>query len=125
MVCANVVSLLVGEQIGVFREEISACMAVCTRYVMDACNCVRSITFFTSYGGYVVRACCDLTILDLSNLKHWVTGSHRTGINFSFLRGKQPNTLVFLLNLSLHQFQLSFICCVYYIYKIANSHLVL
>ena len=28
-----------------FQEEISACVAVHTRYVKDTCNCVQSIIF--------------------------------------------------------------------------------
>ena len=38
-----------------FQEDISACATVHTRYVMDACDCVRSI-FFASYGVDVKKA---------------------------------------------------------------------
>ena len=30
-----------------------------------------------------------LTRLNVSELEHWVTWSHRTGVNFPFLRGKR------------------------------------
>ena len=80
-----------------FREEIGACAVVQTRYVMDACNCVRPIILLPPILGmsFVLLA---LTRLIVSKPKHWVTWSYRTCINFPFLRRKESNTLVFLLN---------------------------
>ena len=80
-----------------FREEVSACAAVHTRYVMDACDRVRSIILLPPIMGmsFLLLA---LTRLIVHELKHWVTWSHRTGISFPFLRGKESNTSVFLLN---------------------------
>ena len=39
-----------------FREEIGACVAIQTRYVMDACECAIHNSF-VSYGGDVIHAC--------------------------------------------------------------------
>ena len=46
---------------------------------------------FASYDGNVIRA-CRANKADVSKPKHRVTWSHRTCINFPFLRGKESNT---------------------------------
>ena len=71
--------------ISLFRGEISACAAVHTRYVMDTCDCVRPIILLPPVMGtsFVLVA---LTRLIVSKPKHWVTWSHRTCVNFPFLR---------------------------------------
>ena len=55
-----------------FREEISACASVHTRYVMDACNSVRPIILLPPMMGtsFVLVA---LTRLIVSKPKHQVT----------------------------------------------------
>ena len=55
-----------------FREEISACAAVHTRYVMDTCDCVRPIILLLPMMGtsFVLVA---LTRLIVSKPKHRVT----------------------------------------------------
>ena len=71
-----------------FREKISACAAVHTRYVMDACDRVRPIILLPPMMGtsFVLVA---LTRLIVSKPKHQVTWSHRTCVNFPFLRGER------------------------------------
>ena len=41
-----------------FPEEISACAAVHTCYVINTCDHVRPINSFASYDGNTIRACC-------------------------------------------------------------------
>ena len=88
-----------------FCEEISACAAVHTHYVMDAYDCVWSIILLPRLMGmsFVLVA---LTRMNVSETKHWVTWSHRTSINLWFLREKEFNNLVFLLNQFLTHFYL-------------------
>ena len=50
-VCLDLVSLPVGKQIDLLFEEIDACTAVHTRYVIDACNRKRSTMMGTSCWG--------------------------------------------------------------------------
>ena len=71
-----------------FREEISACTAVHTRHVMDACDRVRPTILLPPMMGtsFVLVA---LTGLIVSKLKHRVTWSRRTCVNFPFLRGER------------------------------------
>ena len=66
-------------------------------------GCVRSKILLPCMMGmpFVLVA---LTRLNVSEPKQWVTWSHRTGINFLFLREKESNTLVFLLNRFLTHF---------------------
>ena len=67
-----------------FREEINACAAVHTRYVMDACDCLWPIIFLPP----MMRMSFLLVVLTrliVREPKHWVTWSHRMGVNFSFL----------------------------------------
>ena len=78
-----------------FREEISACAAVHTCYVMDVCNHVWSKILLLCMV-QVPFVPVVLTRLIVSELKHWVTWSHRTSVNFPFWGEKQSNTLVFL-----------------------------
>ena len=73
-----------------FQEEIIACVAVHTGYVMDACDRVRSKILLPC----MVRTTfllVVLTRLNVSEPEHWVTWlhSHRTGVNFLFLRRKR------------------------------------
>ena len=68
-----------------FQEEVSAWVAVYMHYVIDTCDCVRSIVFFTSYGGYVIHA-CHTNMTECQWAEHWLTWSHWTDINFLFLR---------------------------------------
>ena len=78
-------------QNSLFRKEISACAAVHMRYVIDACDCVRPIILFPPMMGTSFMLIA-LTRLIISKPKHRVTWSHRTCINFPFLRGKESNT---------------------------------
>ena len=68
-----------------FWEEISACAAVHTRYVMGACNRARAIILLSPMMGtsFVLLALARLIV---SKPKHRVTWSHRTCVNFPFLR---------------------------------------
>ena len=81
-----------------FWQEISACAAVHTCYVIDACNRVPYIILLPPMIGtsFVLVA---LTRLILSELKHWVTWSHQTGKNFQFLRGEKNLILCFCLTI--------------------------
>ena len=80
-----------------FREKTIAWAAVCTRYVIDACDRVQSIILLPHMiGASFVHVV--LTGLIVSKPKHWVTWSRRTGVNLPFLRGKESSTLAFLLN---------------------------
>ena len=74
--------------LSLFLEEISPCVAVHTCYVMDACNRVRSIILLLHMAGTSFMLVV-LKGLNVSEPKHRVTWSHRTGINFPFLRGKR------------------------------------
>ena len=71
-----------------FQEEISACAAVHTCCVMNACSPVRSIILLLCMMAmsFVLVA---LTRGNVTEPKHWVTWSHRTGVKFPFLRGKR------------------------------------
>ena len=81
-----------------FWKEISACVAVPTSYVMTACDYVQSIILLSAMM-WTWFMPVTLTGLIISELKHWVTWSHRTGINLpSFGGGEESNTWVFLLN---------------------------
>ena len=79
------------------QEEISACAAAHMHYVMDMCNCVQPIILLPPMMGTSFMLVA-LTRLIVSKPKNQVTWSHRTCINFPFLRGGESNTLVFLLN---------------------------
>ena len=71
-----------------FWEEISTCVTVHPYYVMDVCSRARSIILLP----HVVGASSVLVALMRLNVcepYHWITWSHRTDINFSFLRGKR------------------------------------
>ena len=57
--------------------------------LLYACDCVQSIILLPWIVG-ASFALVALTILNVSEPKHWVTRPHRTGINFQFLRGKTP-----------------------------------
>ena len=72
---------------GLFWEETSACAAAHTYHVMDVCNHAQSHNSFASDGGtlFVLVA---LKRLNVNEPKHWETWSHRTCLNFPFLRGK-------------------------------------
>ena len=94
-----------------FWEEISACLAVHTCYVKDAYNCVQSIIFLPVM---VVMSFVLLMLirLSVSESKHWVTWSHRTGVIFPFSRWK-----------GIQYFSVSasnFSCGLSYIWKIRN-----
>ena len=65
-----------------FWEEISACVSVHTCYVMGMCDCVLSIIFLPHMVG------TSFVLAALSEPKHYVTWSHRAGVNFPFLKGK-------------------------------------
>ena len=67
------------------------------RYVMDTCDHVWSIILLPRRAGMWFMLIV-LTRLNVSEPEHWITWSHRSGINFPFLRGEESNTLVFLLN---------------------------
>ena len=71
-----------------FREEISACAAVHTHYVIGACNHVQPIILLPPMmeTSFMLVA---LTRLIVSKPKHRVTWSHRTCVNFPFLRGER------------------------------------
>ena len=101
-----------------FVREISACAAVHTCYVMGACNRVRSIILLPRMVGtsFVLVA---LTGLNISEPEHWVIWSHRTGINFPFLKGEISNTLVYLNTKVLLN------CGINYIWKLGNFCLLL
>ena len=74
--------------ITLIRQEISAWAAVHTRYVMDAWDRVYSKIFLPR----MVRTpsvFVALTKLRLSEPEHWVTWSHRTGVNFLNLSEKR------------------------------------
>ena len=61
--------------ISLFQEEISACAAIHTCYVMDACGCVQIIIFFALYDACRTnKADCQWTET-LSNLSNfWCQG---------------------------------------------------
>ena len=81
-----------------FWKEISACVAVHTSYVMIVCDYVQSIILLPAMM-WTWFMPVTLTGLIISELKHWVTWSHRAGINLpSFGGGEESNTWVFLLN---------------------------
>ena len=71
-----------------FVEEISACAAVHTCYIMDVCNHVWPIILLPPMMGmsFVLVA---LTRLIFSKPKYQVTWSYRTCVNFPFLRGER------------------------------------
>ena len=71
-----------------FREKINACAAVHTHYVMGACNHVQSIILLPPMMR-VSFLLVPLTMLIFKEPKHWVTWSHRMGMNFPFLREKR------------------------------------
>ena len=71
-----------------FREEINACAAVHTCYVMDTWDRVQSIIFLSPMMGMSFLLVV-LTRLIVREPKHWVTWSHRMGMNFPFLREKR------------------------------------
>ena len=71
-----------------FREEINACAAVHTCYVMDTWDRVQSIIFLSPMMGMSFLLVV-LTRLIVREPKHWVTWSHGTGMNFPFLRKKR------------------------------------
>ena len=58
----------------------------------------------------------ELTRLIVNELNHWVTWSHKTGINFPFLRGKI--IYYFRASPSPHHFSLIYTCGVTYIWKV-------
>lgn len=103
-----------------FREEIGACVAIQTRYVMDACECVRSIILLFHMVGTSFML-VGQTRLNVIESDHWVTWSDITVINILFLMEK--NTSVFLLNHII--FKSFLICGVYYNWKVGNFCLVL
>ena len=72
----------------IVQEEISACAAFHMRYVMDACDRMQPIILLPPVMGmsFVLVA---LTRLIVSKPKHQVTWSHRTCVNFPFLRGER------------------------------------
>ena len=84
--CLNAKVLTLGSSL--FREEISVCAVVHTRYFMDACDRVQPIILLPPImrTSFVLVA---LTRLIVSQPKHRVTWSHRTCINFPFLRGER------------------------------------
>ena len=71
-----------------FQEEISACVASHTRYVLDACGRVRFINLLPHLVGTSFLLVV-LTKLNVSEPELWVTWSHRTGVNLPFLKGKR------------------------------------
>ena len=71
-----------------FQEEISAYVAVHTGYLMDASDYVWSKIILPCMTG-TSFVLVTLTRLNVSEIEHWVTWSHRTDINFPFLRGKR------------------------------------
>ena len=70
------------------KKYISPCAAVHVCYVMEACDWVQSIYLLPHMVGtsFVLVV---LKKLNVSEPKQWVTLSHRTGVNFPFLRGKR------------------------------------
>ena len=78
-----------------FQEEISACALVlhvlCYRHVRS-CEIQILFSLMMEHHSRLSR----LSIV--SESKHWVTWSRRTGDNLSFLRGKRIHILVLLLN---------------------------
>ena len=74
--------------VSLFWEEISVCAAVPMSYVMDVCDCVWYIILLPHMMNMSFMLVTP-TRLIVSEPKHWVTWSHRTGVNFSFLRGKR------------------------------------
>ena len=95
-----------------FREEISACAPVHMGYdVMDTWDCMGPTILFPLMMGMLFLLFV-LKRLIISESKHWITWSYRTGINFPFWGGKESNTLVFLLN---HIFLTHFYFCVNFV----------
>ena len=74
-----------------FQEEISACVASHTRYVLGACGRVRFINLLPHLVGTSFLLVV-LTKLNVSEPELWVTWSHRTGVNLPFLKGKRHRT---------------------------------
>ena len=74
-----------------FQEEICGCEAVHRYYVMDAYDFVWSMIPLPYMVGtsFVLGA---LIRLNVGEPEHWVIWSHKTGVNFPFLRGKRINT---------------------------------
>ena len=69
--------------ISLFQEEISACTAVHTCYVMDACNQVRSI---------ILLPCMMGTSFLLVGLKRLIVSESKhtqNKVHFPFLRGRE------------------------------------
>ena len=75
-------------QVSMFWEEISACAAVHTCYVMDARDRVRSIIRLPPMMGMSFLLVALLRLI-VREPKHWVTWSDRTDVNFPFLREKK------------------------------------
>ena len=96
-----------------FQEETSGCAVIHTCYIMDVCDRVRSILLLPPMMG-MSFVLVVLTRLIVSEPKHWVTWSHR---------GKESNTLRFLLNHII--FNSFFTYGVNYIWKIRNFCLLL
>ena len=69
-------------------------------YVMGACDCVQCIyNYFASNDGKSLVLVELTRLMIVSEPKQWTqTWSQRTVVNFSFLRGKESNTSMFLLN---------------------------
>ena len=81
-----------------FREEISACAPVHMGFdVMDTWDCMGPTILFPPMMGLLFLLFV-LKRLIISESKHWITSSYRTGINFPFWGEKESNTLVLLLN---------------------------
>ena len=74
--------------LSLFQEEIGACAAVHTCYVMNACDRVRPIILFPPMMG-MSFVLVMLIRLIVSKPKHQVTWSHTTCVNFPFLRGER------------------------------------
>ena len=79
--------LFYGDYFSLFQEEINAC-AVHTHYVMDLCDLVGSIILLPPIMGMSFLLVV-LTRLIVREPKRWVTWSHRTSVNFPFLREKR------------------------------------
>ena len=77
-----------------FQEEVSAWVAVYMHYVIDTCDCVRSIVFLPLMVGMSFML-VTLIWLNVSEPEHWLTWSHWTDINFLFWGTGEK---VFLLN---------------------------
>ena len=68
-------------------------------HMLDVCDCMWYIILLPCMLG-MTFVLVVLTRLNVSEPEHWVTWSHRTGIKFPFLRGKNPILQCFCLNTS-------------------------